>query len=424
MTAARQAGADANTPIDHACRVAAIQTEIALGNGCDALLFADLVDVRWLTGFTGSNGWAVVTADELTLGTDGRYGERARAETASSGATVIAETSRLKLHERLIDSLGSAGSVGLDPVSTTHAEWRRLSADLALEPTESAVGIRRQLKDAAEIERMTAAAAAADAALVDVWGENLRWASFDPRNHDDYISLNEGEALVMRLGGEEIELCLLSQNEGRDLVVAGSKKELRGESLGALGLRVVRMNDPREKKGFLINWFLEELLLYASRARWSLEELWERLEELGWIQWSGRSQWTAVLQRRKMGPSLIGKKSLRRLNQEILAITDLEGARSFLEGQESRPQFQIPFRHFLGALCHVMSFVVSDRKEPEGLRDSTLFIAASLGVPRHSELPVYSHFDGGLRQTQLLLKQNWPEFRMTSPVIFANHPSL
>ena len=71
-------------PIDHARRVAAIQQ--GLPSGCDALLFTDLVDVRWLTGFTGSNGWAVLTADELILGTDGRYGDRARAETATSGA--------------------------------------------------------------------------------------------------------------------------------------------------------------------------------------------------------------------------------------------------------------------------------------------------------------------------------------------------
>ena len=59
-------------PIDHARRLSMIQPRLPLGNGCDALLFTDLVDVRWLTGFTGSNGWAVLTADDLILGTDGR----------------------------------------------------------------------------------------------------------------------------------------------------------------------------------------------------------------------------------------------------------------------------------------------------------------------------------------------------------------
>jgi Xaa-Pro aminopeptidase len=177
VTSTTGTSTDRYTPIDHARRRSSIQAQLPLANGCDALLFTDLVDVRWLTGFTGSNGWAVVTADDLILGTDGRYGERARAETASSGATVIAETSRLKLHERLIESLGGAGSVALDPASTAHAEWQRLSDDLVLIPTGSPVGLERQIKDAQEIERMAAAAAAADVALAEV--EPLLFATVD-----------------------------------------------------------------------------------------------------------------------------------------------------------------------------------------------------------------------------------------------------
>jgi Xaa-Pro aminopeptidase len=165
------------TSIDHARRVATIQTRLPLGNGCDALLFTDLVDVRWLTGFTGSNGWAVVTAGDLILGTDGRYGDRARAETAASAATVVAETSRMKLHERLIESLDAARFVGLDPASISHSEWKRLADDLVLQPVESLVKIQRQIKDAAEIQRMTAAAAAADSALAEV--EPLLFATLD-----------------------------------------------------------------------------------------------------------------------------------------------------------------------------------------------------------------------------------------------------
>ena len=157
------------TPIDHAARVATIQQLLTTGgHGCDALLFTDLVDVRWLTGFTGSNGWAVVLADGLILGTDGRYGARARAETASAGATVHAETTRAALHDRLAASLRGAARVALDPSTTSQAEWTRLSAELHLEPVPSLVAQQRRIKDDAEIERMAAAAAAADAALADV----------------------------------------------------------------------------------------------------------------------------------------------------------------------------------------------------------------------------------------------------------------
>jgi Xaa-Pro aminopeptidase len=158
----------AYTPLDHARRVAAVQSELPLANGCEVLLFTDLVDIRWLTGFTGSNGWVVLGRDDLILGTDGRYGDRARAETAQAGSTVIAETSRAKLHERLVDALRRAARVGLDATSIAHAEWQRLAADIALEPTESVVARRRTVKDAAEIERIGAAARAADAALVEV----------------------------------------------------------------------------------------------------------------------------------------------------------------------------------------------------------------------------------------------------------------
>ena len=165
------------TPIDHARRLTMIQSRLPLGNGCDAMLFTDLVDVRWLTGFTGSNGWAVVTASDLILGTDGRYGDRARAETAAAGATVIAETSRARLHQRLVESLATTTRVGLDPASVSHVEWNHLAGDLPLEPTDSLVALQRRIKDAAEIERISIAAAAPDAALADV--EPLLFATLD-----------------------------------------------------------------------------------------------------------------------------------------------------------------------------------------------------------------------------------------------------
>jgi Xaa-Pro aminopeptidase len=41
----------------------------------DSLLVTDLVNVRYLTGFTGTNGAAVVTPEERLLFTDFRYVE-------------------------------------------------------------------------------------------------------------------------------------------------------------------------------------------------------------------------------------------------------------------------------------------------------------------------------------------------------------
>ncbi|MEO1059528.1 MAG: aminopeptidase P family N-terminal domain-containing protein, partial [Actinomycetota bacterium] len=129
--------------IDYASRVASLRQRLPLGNGCDAVLLLDLVDLRWLTGFTGSNGWAVLRADDLVLGTDGRYRDRAAAETAASGATVVAETDRAKLHERLVDALRSATRVALDPGTTAYARWTSLDSDVSLEPTDSLVRVQR-----------------------------------------------------------------------------------------------------------------------------------------------------------------------------------------------------------------------------------------------------------------------------------------
>src|SRR5262245_50423677 len=46
----------------------------------DLLFVSDLVNVRYLTGFTGTNGACLVGADELVFFTDFRYVERAEQE--------------------------------------------------------------------------------------------------------------------------------------------------------------------------------------------------------------------------------------------------------------------------------------------------------------------------------------------------------
>jgi Xaa-Pro aminopeptidase len=163
-------------PFDHATRIADVRAALA-DTPCDAMLVTDLVDVRWLTGFGGSNGWAVVRGDDVVVGTDGRYAERAAAETAGSGVTVVAERQRAALHDRMITALSGAAAVALDPATTSHADWTRLAGDVALRPQASIITRRRAVKDAPEIARMEAAAAAADAALVEV--EPLLFATTD-----------------------------------------------------------------------------------------------------------------------------------------------------------------------------------------------------------------------------------------------------
>ncbi len=163
--------------INHARRVATMRALLASGElGIDALVVTDLTDVRWLTGFTGSNGWVVMRSDRSVLGTDTRYGERAAAETERSGVEIVALQNRSDLHRALVDAAGP-GEVGLDARSVTHAQWRQLATDLTLASIDSPIAMAREVKDDAEIQRIAAAAAAADAALAEV--EPLLFATID-----------------------------------------------------------------------------------------------------------------------------------------------------------------------------------------------------------------------------------------------------
>lgn len=154
--------------IDHAARVAAMRTMLSSGElGVDAIIVTDLTDIRWLTGFTGSNAWTVLRSDGVVLGTDTRYTDRAAAETAGSGVEIVALQDRAELRRSMVTAAGD-GTVGLDARTVPHADWTQLSKDLELASIDSLIGTARETKDDAEIERIEAAARAADAALAEV----------------------------------------------------------------------------------------------------------------------------------------------------------------------------------------------------------------------------------------------------------------
>jgi Xaa-Pro aminopeptidase len=132
------------TPINHVDRLGRVASMV----GTRSLLVDDLTDVRWLTGFATTNGWAVVRNGELFVGTDGRYGSKAEAETEGLGATVIVEQQAARLAERR-DAL-TAGVLAMEQ------SGRDLIAGL------------RMVKDAAEIERIEEASHIADVALAQV----------------------------------------------------------------------------------------------------------------------------------------------------------------------------------------------------------------------------------------------------------------
>jgi Xaa-Pro aminopeptidase len=152
--------------MSRADRLAALVAEREL----DALLVREPTNLRWLTGFTGSNGLAVVEPGDdggRTFVTDFRYVERVASEVSD-------EFERREGERDLLDGLGDVLSrerplrLGFDDAHTSVRDHRRLSESLdrvELVPAGGLVERLREIKDPEEVERIRAAAALADDAL-------------------------------------------------------------------------------------------------------------------------------------------------------------------------------------------------------------------------------------------------------------------
>lgn len=133
----------------------------------DALVVTRLPNVRYLTGFTGSNGQVVVAADGgATFLTDGRYGERSGREVPDLDRTVYTEG----YPRPLVGAWRSLGAdrVGFEARGLTYEQWQRLVevADGAGPvPVGPEVEELRRAKDAEEVVRIAAAQEAADVAF-------------------------------------------------------------------------------------------------------------------------------------------------------------------------------------------------------------------------------------------------------------------
>jgi Xaa-Pro aminopeptidase len=147
--------------------------------GADAVLVTDAVNVRYLSGFTGSNGAVLVWADPDAAGhddaisTDGRYtvqvGEQA-ADLMLVGAREVAKA--------LLESAGRAGArrVGFEADSVTvagHAALAGAVAGVDLVATSGLVEGLREVKDAGEIGAIARACGVADTALAQIIDDGM-----------------------------------------------------------------------------------------------------------------------------------------------------------------------------------------------------------------------------------------------------------
>ena len=99
--------------------------------GCDALLVTTLVNIRYLTGFTGSNGFLLVRPDDALFVTDGRYRDQSAEQLAA--ACVEAELAVILQPAELGDVLGrgarGVGRLGLEAESVTWALQRQWAGE-------------------------------------------------------------------------------------------------------------------------------------------------------------------------------------------------------------------------------------------------------------------------------------------------------
>jgi len=138
--------------------------------GLAAMALTNLTNIRWLTGFTGSNGFVAVLPDRLVLVTDGRYGERATAELAAAGVAADIEIglTQAEQHAKFVGALTGPERVGAESLTLSHHRWQAYAAELPVAPADGMIEDLRRTKDDGEVARIAAAAAAADAALAEV----------------------------------------------------------------------------------------------------------------------------------------------------------------------------------------------------------------------------------------------------------------
>jgi Xaa-Pro aminopeptidase len=147
--------------------------------GLDAMLVTDLINVRYLSGFSGSNGALLVFADDSNdrgpvLATDGRYRTQAAEQAPDLEVAIERAVGRHlvgRAAEAGVGKLGFESNVvtvdGFDAL-TGELEERKSSKTTELVRAAGTVEALREVKDAGEVALLRLACEAADAALTDL----------------------------------------------------------------------------------------------------------------------------------------------------------------------------------------------------------------------------------------------------------------
>jgi Xaa-Pro aminopeptidase len=156
--------------VDHQLRRTVLSERLA-GLEVDGFLVTGLTNVRYLTGFTGSNGQALVTgdADGGVFFTDGRYTEQARHEVPDLERVTVGSA----FGEALAAQVSALGlrRIGFEAHHVTVRSHERLAAtlgDAELAACGEEVERIRWVKDDEELDLLRAAQASTDLAYEDI----------------------------------------------------------------------------------------------------------------------------------------------------------------------------------------------------------------------------------------------------------------
>jgi Xaa-Pro aminopeptidase len=161
--------------MSHAARIERLAARLP-ELGVDALVVTHLVNLRYLTGFSGSNGVLVVRSGGAVFLTDFRYLERveplrAFVDVRRAHQEIVRDTSR-----RLGELAPGAGRIGFEAAHLSvaaHEVLREGAGAAELVPLVGAVEGLRAVKDAGEQEAVRRAAAPIEPVLRALAGEGL-----------------------------------------------------------------------------------------------------------------------------------------------------------------------------------------------------------------------------------------------------------
>jgi Xaa-Pro aminopeptidase len=144
-------------------RLRKVRDELAAGK-LDALIVTDNLNVRYLSGFTGTYGVLLTTLESAYLVTDARYAEQASQECPDVCLELV-ENAWMPATEALIDRL-NLRRIGFEGHALSYENWHELQEAMSsreLVSVEDPVGRIRMAKEPSELSAIREAVRIADA---------------------------------------------------------------------------------------------------------------------------------------------------------------------------------------------------------------------------------------------------------------------